>query len=201
MLVPNKMKHVICTGNISLEQYNEFRALAPNFVCCRGDFDEEEIGFPEHSICTVGNFRIGVIHGHQIVPHGSHDAKARMRRKLNVDILVTGRESNFLQYTAGQTFHDEILTEFSLPDLPDSHRNEVVLRDGFYHINPGSISGAPSALCKEVTPSFILLAIQDNKLVCYVYELQNGEVEVSKTEFVKSASSESSPALLESLLG
>jgi len=159
------MKHVICTGNISLEQYNEFRALAPNFVCCRGDLDDEE--FPEHSTCTVGNFRIGVIHGHQIVPHGSHDAKARMRRKLNVDILVTGH----------------------------SHQNEVVLRDGFYHINPGSISGASSAFSREVTASFILLAIQDNKLVCYVYELLDGEVQVSKTEFVKSVSS------VQSLLG
>ncbi|CAJ1948647.1 unnamed protein product [Cylindrotheca closterium] len=173
MLVPNKMQHVICTGNISLEHYNEFRALAPNFVCCRGDFDDEDMGFPEHSLCTVGNFRIGVIHGHQIVPHGSHDAKARMRRKLKVDILVTGY----------------------------SHENEVVLRDGFYHINPGSISGAPSVHSREVTPSFILLAIQENKLVCYVYELLNGEVEVSKTEFVKSVSSESSPVLLQSLLG
>eukprot|EP00526_Cylindrotheca_closterium_P020948 CAMPEP_0113634944 /NCGR_PEP_ID=MMETSP0017_2-20120614/18203_1 /TAXON_ID=2856 /ORGANISM="Cylindrotheca closterium" /LENGTH=201 /DNA_ID=CAMNT_0000545679 /DNA_START=64 /DNA_END=666 /DNA_ORIENTATION=- /assembly_acc=CAM_ASM_000147 len=172
MLVPNKMQHVICTGNISLEQYNEFRGLAPNVVCCRGDLDDEDMGFPEHSICTVGNFRIGVIHGHQIVPHGSHDAKARMRRKLNVDILVTGH----------------------------SHKNEVVLRDGFYHINPGSISGASSAHSREVTPSFILLAIQENKLVCYVYELLKGEVEVSKTEFVKSASSESSPVLLQSLL-
>jgi len=180
MLVPNKMKHVICTGNISLEQYNEFRALAPNFVCCRGDLDDEDMGFPEHSVCTVGNFRIGVVHGHQIIPHGSHGAKARMRRKLNVDILVTGH----------------------------THKSEIFVSEGtlegevyHHHVNPGSISGASSALSREVTPSFILLAIQDNKLVCYVYELLNGEVEVSKTEFVKSTSSESSPVLLQSLLG
>ena len=201
MLVPNKMKHVICAGNISLEQYNEFRALAPNFVCCRGDLDDEEMGFPEHSVCTVGNFRIGVIHGHQIVPHGSHDAKAKMRRKLNVDILITGREWTFCDLVVAQTVCDGFLSVFLRTGLSDSHKNEVVLRDGFYHINPGSISGAPSALIREVTPSFILLAIQENKLVCYVYELLNGEVEVSKTEFAKSTSSESSPILLQSLLG
>lgn len=97
--------------------------------------------------------------------------------------------------------HVDLLTAYSSSRLSDSHKNEVVLRDGFYHINPGSISGAASAHSREVTPSFILLAIQDNKLVCYVYELLNGEVEVSKTEFVKSASSESSPVLLQSLLG
>ena len=64
----------------------------------------------------------------------------------------------------------------------------------------GSITGAYSALTENVKPSFILLAIQDNKLVCYVYELINGEVEVSKTEFTKKAAETTSPALLQSLL-
>jgi vacuolar protein sorting-associated protein 29 len=64
----------------------------------------------------------------------------------------------------------------------------------------GSITGAYSALTEKVTPSFILLAIQEAKLVCYVYELANGEVEVSKTEFTKAVTEGSSPALLQSLL-
>lgn len=50
----------------------------------------------------------------------------------------------------------------------------------------GSITGAYSAHVAEVNPSFILLAVQGNKVVCYVYELINGEVDVSKTEFSKS---------------
>jgi hypothetical protein len=52
-------------------------------------------------------------------------------------------------------------------------------------------------------PSFVLLAIQENKLVCYVYELAEGEVEVSKTEFTKAAAPEGSganPSLMQSLL-
>ena len=49
----------------------------------------------------------------------------------------------------------------------------------------GSITGAFSSLTENVTPSFILLAVQDSKVVCYVYELINDEVEVSKTEFAK----------------
>lgn len=81
----------------------------------------------------------------------------------------------------------------------DSHKNEVVLQDDCYHINPGSITGAYSSLTPDVTPSFILLAIQESKLVCYVYELVSGEVEVSKTEFTKS-SPEASPELIQSLL-
>jgi hypothetical protein len=44
------------------------------------------------------------------------------------------------------------------------------------------------------------LAVQEKKLVCYVYELVDGEVEVSKTEFSKPTATSASPALLESLL-
>jgi hypothetical protein len=42
-----------------------------------------------------------------------------------------------------------------------------------------------SSLTAEVTPSFILLAIQGNKVVTYVYELHGDQVDVSKSEFSK----------------
>jgi vacuolar protein sorting-associated protein 29 len=162
MLVPNKMKHVLCTGNISREQYNELCQLAPSVHVVRGDFDNDNtLLFPESSIIQVGQFRIGLIHGHQLLPYGSQDAKARLRRTMNVDILVSGH----------------------------THQNEVVLQDDHYFINPGSITGAYSSLTPDPTPSFVLLAIQDAKLVCYVYELKEGEVEVSKTEFTKATPS------------
>ena len=67
--------------------------------------------------------------------------------------------------------------------------------DGCYHINPGSITGAYSSMTPNVTPSFVLLAIQGSKVVCYVYELINGDVEVSKTEFTKQVSSKGSTQL------
>jgi vacuolar protein sorting-associated protein 29 len=165
MLVPNKMKHVICTGNISREQYSELCNLAPNVHVVRGDFDNDDsLTFPESIVVQVGQFRVGLIHGHQLLPFQSHDAKARMRRKMNVDIFVSGH----------------------------THKNEVTLQDDYYFINPGSITGAYSSLTpigEETIPSFILLAIQDAKLVCYVYELKDGEVEVSKTEFTKTTPS------------
>ena len=37
----------------------------------------------------------------------------------------------------------------------------------------------------NVSPSFVLLAVKDDSVVCYVYEYVNGEVDVSKTEFTK----------------
>ena len=79
-------------------------------------------------------------------------------RRLDVDILISGH----------------------------THKNEVNEVDGNWFINPGSITGAYSALQADVTPSFILLAIQGSKVVTYVYELHGDQVEVSKSEFSKS---------------
>jgi vacuolar protein sorting-associated protein 29 len=107
------MQHVLCTGNISREQYNELCGLAPNIHVVRGDFDNDELlQFPDVSVVQVGQFRIGLMHGHQLLPYGSQDAKARMRRKLNVDIFISGH----------------------------THQNEVALQDGYYHINPVSLA-------------------------------------------------------------
>lgn len=111
MLVPNKMQHVICTGNIgsSNELWNEIQQLAPVIHCVAGDHDKDYNLFPETSVVQVGQFRIGVIHGHQLIPNGSKEALEHMRRKLQVDILVTG-------HTHQSAVFDE--------------------NDGFYHINP-----------------------------------------------------------------
>lgn len=207
MLVPNKMQHVICTGNISNAQYQELRGLAPNVHVVAGEYDDLDEAnnggggpsFPETRVLQVGAFRIGVVHGHQLIPWKSKQAIERMRRKLDVDVIVTGF----------------------------THQNEVnVQEDDYYHINPvgvaqrhfvflnkstpliklssnlfqGSITGAFSSLTEDVTPSFILLAVQDTKVVCYVYELINDQVEVSKTEFTKKVPTEPTSAVNSALM-
>lgn len=58
---------------------------------------------------------------------------------------------------------------------------------GRWFINPGSITGAYSALETDAVPSFILLAVQGAKCVTYVYELHGDQVEVSKSEFSKAS--------------
>jgi vacuolar protein sorting-associated protein 29 len=55
----------------------------------------------------------------------------------------------------------------------------------FVRFFQGSITGAYTALTPDVVPSFVLLSVLGSKVVCYVYELIKGEVEVSKTEFSK----------------
>jgi hypothetical protein len=49
----------------------------------------------------------------------------------------------------------------------------------------GSATGAFSAFSSDVVPSFVLMAIKGHKVVTYVYELRDGEVNVSKSEFIK----------------
>ena len=157
MLVPNKMQHILCTGNlVTKEQYDNLRNLAPNVHVARGDFDEST-QFPETKVVQIGQFKVGLCHGHQVLPWGDTDALGTLQRQLDCDILVTGH----------------------------THKNEVCEYDGKWFINPGSITGAYSCTSSDVTPSFVLMAIQGNKVVTYVYELDGEKVAVSKSEFTK----------------
>ena len=127
MLVPNKMQHVICTGNVSPESLQELQQLAPKLHCVAGDYDLDT-PFPETLVVQVGAFRIGILHGHQLIPWNNREAVQRMRRKLQVDILITGH----------------------------THRSEVVVEDdGFCHINPVSLW--MTASLKQVTAVLVPL--------------------------------------------
>ena len=134
-----------------------FYRLAPNVHVVRGEFDDDNMMFPESKVIQIGQFKIGIIHGHQIVPWGDSHSLAMIQRQLDVDILITGH----------------------------THQNEVNEYEGKWFINPGSITGAYSTITCDVTASFILLAIQGAKVTTYVYELRGDQVEVSKSEFSK----------------
>jgi vacuolar protein sorting-associated protein 29 len=125
--------------------------------------------------------RIGVIHGHQIVPWGDHHAISAVRRKLDADILIFGHTHRYVCFVILFT---EVTTCPYLLTI-STNRCEITQHDGHFHINPGSITGSFSPMQDVVIPSFILLAVQGSNVVCYVYELINGELEVSKTEFSK----------------
>ncbi|TMW59492.1 hypothetical protein Poli38472_004561 [Pythium oligandrum] len=157
MLVPNKMQHILCTGNmVTKEQYDEFRSLAPNVHVVCGDTDQET-SFPEKKVVTIGQFRIGLCHGHQVVPWGDQTSLAALQRKMNVDILITGH----------------------------THEYHIRTENGKWFVNPGSVTGASHSTLNTVTPSFILMAIQGPKVVAFVYEMKDGNVVVSKSEFTK----------------
>ena len=120
MLVPGKMQHVICTGNLGgcsgdggvyqSEEYQrlkdlvgggsasvhcvageyDFLSSAPSSAAAAGGGGGVAPSFPETKVIQLGQFRVGIIGGHQVVPHGELYALSMVRRKLNVDVLVCG---------------------------------------------------------------------------------------------------------------
>ena len=76
------------------------------------------LNYPDQKVVTVGEFRIGLCHGHQIVPWNDQQTLQLMQRQLNVDILITG----------------------------NSHGFEAFEKEGKLYLNPGSATGAYSPL-------------------------------------------------------
>ncbi|EFN60021.1 hypothetical protein CHLNCDRAFT_133211 [Chlorella variabilis] len=127
LLGPGKVSHILCPGNLCTE------------------------------MVSIGDFRIGVCHGHQVVPWGDREALAVLQRKLDCDILVTGH----------------------------THRFEAYRHEGRLVISTGSATGAYSAVTPHPTPSFALMDVDGGKATVYVYELVEGQVKVDKLEFAK----------------
>lgn len=115
--LPGKVQHVLCTGNLcSKDQLEWLKTLAPHVVVTKGDFDDDST-LRETEVVTIGDFRIGVCHGHTVIPWGDAEALASLARRLECDILVTGH----------------------------THAATVVEIGGRIIVNPGSMTGAYSA--------------------------------------------------------
>uniref|UniRef100_A0A3B5L5I0 Vacuolar protein sorting-associated protein 29 n=1 Tax=Xiphophorus couchianus TaxID=32473 RepID=A0A3B5L5I0_9TELE len=114
LLVPGKIQHILCTGNLcTKESYDYLKTLAGDVHIVRGDFDEN-LNYPEQKVVTVGQFKIGLIHGHQVIPWGDMASLALLQRQLDVDILISGH----------------------------THKFEAFENENKFYINPGSATGA-----------------------------------------------------------
>mmetsp|Transcript_20430 Transcript_20430/g.28301 ORF Transcript_20430/g.28301 Transcript_20430/m.28301 type:complete len:184 (-) Transcript_20430:186-737(-) len=157
LLVPGKIQHILCTGDLCVKEIKDYlKGVCTDLTIVKGEFDEDP--YPETKVVTIGAFKIGVCHGHQVVPWGDLESLGMMQRQLDVDILVTGHTHQFKAYQ----YEDRLI------------------------INPGSATGAFSSITHEVRPSFVLMDIDGLRVVAYVYELVDGEVKVEKIEFTKS---------------
>jgi len=163
LLVPGRIQHILCTGNLcTKESFDYLKTLANDVHVVRGDFDENP-SWPEQKVVSVGQFKIGLCHGHQLVPWGDPETLAALNRQLDCDILISGH----------------------------THRFEAYEHEDKFYVNPGSITGAYSALenNNSVVPSFILMDIQSSTVVTYVYQLIDDEVKVDRIEYKRSATS------------
>lgn len=155
LLVPGKIHHILSPGNLcTKETYDYLKSVCTDLHVVRGDFDESN-KYPDEEILQIGSFRVGLCHGHQVVPWGSKSALALLQRRLNVDILVTGHTHKF----TAEKFEDRII------------------------INPGSATGAYSSITKFPVPSFVLMDIDGDKANVYYYELRGDELKVDKMNF------------------
>ncbi|XP_019394314.1 PREDICTED: vacuolar protein sorting-associated protein 29 isoform X2 [Crocodylus porosus] len=158
LLVPGKIQHILCTGNLcTKETYDYLKTLAGDVHVVRGDFDEN-LNYPEQKVVTVGQFKIGLIHGHQVIPWGDVASLALLQRQFDVDILISGH----------------------------THKFEAFEHENKFYINPGSATGAYHALENNIIPSFVLMDIQASTVVTYVYQLIGDDVKVERIEYKKS---------------
>ena len=82
LLVPGRIQHILCTGNLCTKETLDYlKTLASDVHVVRGDFDEN-LNYPEQKVVTVGQFRIGVCHGHQVVPWGDQESLALINRSV-----------------------------------------------------------------------------------------------------------------------
>uniref|UniRef100_A0A674AEN4 Vacuolar protein sorting-associated protein 29 n=1 Tax=Salmo trutta TaxID=8032 RepID=A0A674AEN4_SALTR len=145
LLVPGKIQHILCTGNLcTKESYDYLKTLAGDVHIVRGDFDEN-LNYPEQKVVTVGQFKIGLIHGHQVIPWGDMASLALLQRQLDVDILISGH----------------------------THKFEAFENENKFYINPGSATGAYNALESNIIPSFVLMDIQASTVVTSNYVTTN----------------------------
>ncbi|PWY99008.1 Metallo-dependent phosphatase [Testicularia cyperi] len=114
LLVPGKIQQIICTGNVCNTDYLHYlRTIAGDVHVVKGDYDDNP-HFPSSLILNHPPLRIGVLHGHQVVPAGDTESLAAVARAMDVDILLTGHTLRF----------------------------EAFELEGRFFVNPGSATGA-----------------------------------------------------------
>ncbi|KAI9343539.1 vacuolar sorting protein vps29 [Obelidium mucronatum] len=161
LLVPGKMHKVLATGNLcSQDTLDYLRTISADVTAVSGDFDDVGLVTQLSAVVEVGSIRIGLVHGHSVLPASWADrlALSAVARELDVDVLISGHTHAFDAFEA----------------------------EGRFYLNPGSATGAFSAVrTPDVIPSFALLDVQGNTVVVYVYKLIDGDVKVEKLEFTK----------------
>ena len=153
-----RIHQIISCGNLcDKETYEYLRTITTDITCVRGEYDEYPKDLKEVEILEIEDLKFGVIHGHQVVPWGDKDSLALWQRKLDVDVLISGN-----------TFSSKI---FSF--------------DGKLFANPGTITGASSSFDPDTTPQFLLLDVQDNRIMAFTYSMEEGEMRIKKKEWTK----------------
>ena len=178
-------------GNLcTKESFDYLKTLANDVHIVRGDFDENT-AWPEQKVVSVGQFKIGLCHGHQLVPWGDADGKwsifyNTLFLKLNIyTYIYIKNDRSYSLFPALATINRQLDCDILITG--HTHKFEAYEQENKFYVNPGSITGAYNALDNgnQIIPSFILMDIQSATVVTYVYQLIDDEVKVDRIEFKK----------------
>ena len=152
LIVPGKVDRIISVGNLTTaDQMKWLKTICKDITAVNGDFDEHMPDVVESATITIGAFKIGVIHGHQVLPWGDPERLGAIGREMNVDILISGQ----------------------------THVPSVSTYENRLYLNPGSLTGAFSNTSTSVKPSFMVLDVKKENMTVYLYTISDSdEVEV-----------------------
>jgi vacuolar protein sorting-associated protein 29 len=162
LLSNKKFQHILCTGNIGNKETDDWLQTllaTPNIskVSCVKSLSDDS-KLKDKEIIKVGDFKIGLICSSLIVPSDDIEMLSYIQKQLDVDIVISG----------------------------GTGKSSIMNLDGKYLLNSGSLTGAYSYLGNNI-PSFILLAINGDFGMLYLYELNKSTnaVECFKMELLK----------------
>ncbi|GAA6012318.1 hypothetical protein JCM10207_002802 [Rhodosporidiobolus poonsookiae] len=206
LLVPGKIGQIVSTGNVTdRETWDYLRSVAPDLRGVRGDWDEPSAHLPPSMVLQHGPLRIGVIHGHQVVPLGDAEMLAATARKMDVDVLISGGTHRFEAFESDGRFFlnpgsatgaysphlvppppaAPVVTQEGAPAPAEAGEGEAKKEGEGAKEEKGDEEGEEEEEEEGPTPSFALLDIQGNVVVTYVYTEKKGDVQVEKMEFRK----------------
>ena len=121
--------------------------------------DQEDFkGFSDYKTFSICGYKIGLVHGHQVIPWGDEASLEAFVREKNVDILISGH----------------------------THEQKVAKVNGKFLVNPGSVTGAFSYSKKSSPPAFLLLEFLENSIVVYLYYIgEDNAMKVDKVTLEK----------------
>ncbi len=138
----------IHAGDLTSEEVlNWVKSLAPQVIVVEGNMDY--LPLPREQVIEVEGIPIGVHHGHGVYPRGNPDQLARIAKRMNVTVLVTGH----------------------------THYPALQEHQGILIVNPGSLTGAWGGAGGSMRPSLALVEASQGKLCVEVYELRQGKLE------------------------
>ena len=158
-LQPGKIHQILCTGNVCTKSELDYlRLICGEITIVRGQLDEDGIANQDQVVQTIGGFRVGLVSSYTLFPLNDKVRLATKQRELDVDILIHG----------------------------GTHKADAYQYDGCFYLDPGSATGAYTPDDAHPTPSFILLNVQGNTAVAYIYTLgEDGSISVRKDKFSK----------------